>query len=185
MLSLRSSAGVTGSRGALRCSIQDDVPKVAPFDGLLFDPAVVGDIGTATAPPYDVILADELARFRRGSPYSITHVDLTEGDAAADRPDQYTRAGGMFRRWREEGALRPAGGPAFYPYEMAFSYRGVERRIRGVILEVELERAQQWLAGQKSYGCGNGLQMSHTMNHVLRLAGGTHPDMSGKAPLTE
>lgn len=129
----------TGSRTALACSIQDGVPRVSPFDGLLFDPAVVGDVATATAPPYDVILADELARFRRGSPYSITHVDLTEGDAATDRPDQYTRAGTVFRRWREEGALRPAGGPAFYPYEMAFSYRGAERRIRGVILEVELE----------------------------------------------
>jgi uncharacterized protein (DUF1015 family) len=115
------------------------VPKVAPFDGLLFDPAVVGDVGTATAPPYDVILADELARFRSASPYSITHVDLTDGAARAGRTDQYTSAGDLFRRWRREGALRSVGRPAFFPYEMAFSYRGEERRLRGVILEVALE----------------------------------------------
>jgi uncharacterized protein (DUF1015 family) len=115
------------------------VPKVAPFDGLLYDPAVVGDVAAATAPPYDVILADELARFRKGSPYSITHVDLTDGTGGAAGQDQYTRAGAIFRGWREEGALRPVGKPSYYAYEMSFSYGGRDRRIRGVILEVGLE----------------------------------------------
>lgn len=113
------------------------MPSVAPFDGLLFDPAVVGDLAAVTAPPYDVILADELARFRRGSPYSITHVDLTEGTLG--HPDQYSHAGRLLRRWRGEGALVPVGRPAYYPYEMRFTLGGADRRIRGLIAEVGLE----------------------------------------------
>lgn len=114
------------------------MPNVSPFDGLLFDPSVVGDVAAATAPPYDVILADELVRFRAASEHSITHVDLTDGgeDAPAE---QYSRAGSLFRRWREEGALAPVGKPAVFVYEMSFSYGGRDRRIRGLFLEVELE----------------------------------------------
>ncbi|HEX6208746.1 MAG TPA: DUF1015 domain-containing protein [Actinomycetota bacterium] len=114
------------------------MPQVAPFDGLVYDPDVVGSVAAATAPPYDVILADELAHFRRGSPYSITHVDLTEEATDAARGDQYTAAGRAFRRWREEGALVRVGRPAVYPYEMSFTYQGADRRIRGLILEVGL-----------------------------------------------
>lgn len=113
------------------------MPSVGPFDGLVFDPEMVGDLAAATAPPYDIVLADELARFRRDSPYSITHVDLTEGTGT--QPVQYTRAGEILRGWRQEGALVPVGRPAVYPYEMVFSYLGADRRVRGVILEVALE----------------------------------------------
>lgn len=115
------------------------MPRVAPFDGLVYDPAVVGSVAAATAPPYDVILADELAHFRRSSPHSITHVDLTEDVSGGAREDQYTAAGRRLRRWREEGALVRVGRPAVYPYEMSFTYQGVDRRIRGLIVEVGLE----------------------------------------------
>jgi len=114
------------------------VPTVSPFDGLLFDPAVVGDVGAATAPPYDVILADELSRFQQASPHSITRVDLTFRDGESTTPDQYTRAGRILRGWIDEGALAPVGRPVFFVQEMRFSYRGEERAIRGVIAEVEL-----------------------------------------------
>lgn len=110
---------------------------VGAFDGLLYDPKVAGDLDAVTAPPYDVILADELAAFRRGSPYSVTHVDLVEG--GPDLEDQYRRAGELFRRWREEGALVPVGRPSVYPYEMRFTYLGTERRLRGLVAEVGLE----------------------------------------------
>lgn len=112
------------------------VARIAPFDGLLYDVDVVGDLAAATAPPYDVILADELARFREASRYSITHVDLTEGDPDEEK---YTGAGELFRLWRDEGVFVSAGRRVVYPYEMRFAYRGDDRRVRGVIAEVELE----------------------------------------------
>ncbi|MGH2740196.1 MAG: DUF1015 family protein [Actinomycetota bacterium] len=112
------------------------MPEVGPFKGLLFDPAVAGELDALTAPPYDVIGAEELDRFRARSPFNITWVDLGEGPD--DPKPKYTQAGRLFRRWRDEGVLAPVG-PAVYPYEMAFPLEGEARILRGVILEVRLE----------------------------------------------
>jgi uncharacterized protein (DUF1015 family) len=115
------------------------VVAVTPFDGLLYDPAIVGDdLASVTSPPYDVVLPHDQARLHDASPYNIARVDLG-ADVAATSEDKYTRAGRLLGRWRAEGALVPAGRPAVYPYEMRFGYRGLERRVRGVFLEVALE----------------------------------------------
>jgi uncharacterized protein (DUF1015 family) len=113
------------------------VPSVAPFDGLLFDPARVGDLAAVTAPPYDIIGPEEQRRLHRASPHNISRIDLGRDDGVSG--DKYTRAGRLFRRWRREGALAPAGRPGVYPYEMRFMHHGAPRRVRGVILEVGLE----------------------------------------------
>lgn len=111
---------------------------VAPFDGLLYDPAVVGDLALVTSPPYDVVLPHEQDRLHRASTWNIALVDL--GADVAGAPDEkYTRAGRLLGRWREEGALVSAGKPCVFAYEMRYAYRGSHRRLRGVILEVELE----------------------------------------------
>jgi len=109
------------------------VPEIAPFDGLLYDPSV-GDLAAVTAPPYDVILPHDLARYQRRE-HNIARVDL--GDEGPH--DQYRSAGGLLRRWREEGVLAPVGQPCVYPYEMRFVYRARERVVRGVIAQVALE----------------------------------------------
>ncbi|MGH2692568.1 MAG: DUF1015 family protein [Actinomycetota bacterium] len=111
---------------------------MAPFDGLLYDPAVVGDIASVTSPPYDVVLPHEQDRLHRASDWNIALVDLG-ADVAGAPEEKYTRAGRLLGRWREEGALIPAGRPCVYPYEMRYAYRGAHRRLRGVILEVALE----------------------------------------------
>jgi uncharacterized protein (DUF1015 family) len=111
---------------------------VAPFNGLLYDPAVVGDLASVTSPPYDVVLPHEQDRLHRASSWNIALVDL--GAEVAGAPEEkYTRAGQLLGRWRDEGALVSAGRPSVYAYEMRFAYRGAHRRIRGVILEVKLE----------------------------------------------
>ena len=112
------------------------MPTIAPFDGLLYDPARVGDLAAATAPPYDVILPHDLARYHRASPHNIARVDLGVGEGPHEK---YTQAGEILRRWRAEGALVPVGHPAIYPYEMRFAYRATEHRVRGIIVEVGLE----------------------------------------------
>ncbi len=111
---------------------------VAPFDGLLYDPAVVGDLASVTSPPYDVVLPHEQDRLHRASTWNIALVDL--GASVADAPDEkYTRAAQLLDQWRDDGALISPGRPCVYPYEMRFAYRGQHRRVRGVILEVGLE----------------------------------------------
>ncbi len=114
------------------------VVAVSPFDGLLFDPARVGDLAAVTSPPYDVILPHEQDRLHSSSPYNIARVDLG-ADVGDDPYDKYMHAAGLLRRWRQEGILVPGGGPAMYPYEMRFTYRGVGRLVRGVFLQVDLE----------------------------------------------
>ena len=111
---------------------------VAPFQGLLFDPAVVGDMAAATSPPYDVILPHEQDRLHRASPYNIALVDLG-ADVPGDPHEKYTRAADLFRQWRDQGVLVATGGPAVFVYEMSFTYRGRGRIVRGVVAAVELE----------------------------------------------
>lgn len=112
------------------------MPTISPFDGLLYDPARVGDLAAVTAPPYDVILPHDLARYHRASPHNITRVDLGVDEGPHNK---YTHAGKLLRQWRAEGALVAVGRSAVYPYEMRFAYRARERRVRGLIVEVALE----------------------------------------------
>jgi uncharacterized protein (DUF1015 family) len=114
------------------------VVAIAPFQGLLYDPAVVGDLASVTAPPYDVVLPHERDRLHRSSRYNIALVDLG-ADVEGAPEEKYTRAGRILRRWREDGVLVPTEEPAVFPYEMAFGYRGEPRRVRGVLAEVGLE----------------------------------------------
>jgi uncharacterized protein (DUF1015 family) len=114
------------------------VVAIAPFQGLLFDPAVVGDLGAATSPPYDVILPHEQDRLHRASPYNIALVDLG-ADVPGDPHEKYTRAADLFLRWRREGVLVATDRPAVFAYEMRFTYRGQPRTVRGVLAAVEME----------------------------------------------
>lgn len=112
------------------------MPTISSFDGLLYDPARVGDLAAVTAPPYDVILPHDVARYHKASPHNIARVDLGVDEGSHNK---YTHAAKLLRRWREEGALVPVGRSAVYPYEMRFTYRARERRVRGLIIEVALE----------------------------------------------
>ena len=111
---------------------------MSPFDGLLYDPARVGDLAAVTAPPYDVILPHEQDALHGASPYNIARVDLG-AETGGDPYDKYMHAAGLLRRWRQDRVLVQAGVHSVYPYEMRFIYRGAERRVRGVFLEVALE----------------------------------------------
>ncbi|HYZ10942.1 MAG TPA: DUF1015 domain-containing protein [Actinomycetota bacterium] len=112
---------------------------IAPFDGLRYDPGVVGtDLAAVTSPPYDVVLPHDQARLHESSPYNIALVDLGADDAGAPE-DKYTRAGQLLRRWRRDGVLAPTGHDSVYPYELRFAYQGVDRSVRGVMMQVALE----------------------------------------------
>lgn len=114
--------------------------RISPFVGLLFDRERVGPLDRVTAPPYDVISPAERKRYLDASPHNVIRLDL--GD---DRPgdgeiaNKYRRAAELLGTWRRDGVLRPTAGPAYYPYEMRFSYHGRPRSIRGLVCQVELE----------------------------------------------
>lgn len=106
----------------------------------MFDRARVPSLTLVTTPPYDTITAEQQRILRASSPYNLVHIDLGEdrmGDD--DTSNKYTRAAQTLRGWRDAGVLATADAPVYFPYEMRFVFRGVRRRIRGVIAEVELE----------------------------------------------
>ncbi len=112
------------------------MPRISPFTGLVFDPAIAGPLEVVTAPPYDVI--GEVARrtFLASSPYSVVHLDLSEDSGEHDR---YERAAHLLARWRGEGALVATPQPTYYAYQMRFRLNAQERRIRGLLCALQLE----------------------------------------------
>jgi uncharacterized protein (DUF1015 family) len=116
------------------------MPLVSPFTGLVFDGSVVGPLGPVTAPPYDSISAEHERRLHSASPHNVVRLILGRDEPGDDdQRNKYTRAADLLRTWREEGALRPTPSPAWFLYEMEFSFQGEPRRVRGVIAEVEVE----------------------------------------------
>ena len=116
------------------------MPRLSPFTGLLYDRSRAGSLEAVTAPPYDTVDVDQQTRLRAASPYNIVHIDLPERRADDVRNDnQYTRAAALLEEWRRDGVLRATAAPALYPYEMRFRYEGAQRRIRGLICQVDVE----------------------------------------------
>jgi uncharacterized protein (DUF1015 family) len=112
------------------------MPRISPFTGLVFDPAVAGPLEVVTAPPYDVIGEVERRRFLSSSPHSVVHLDLSEAEGGRDR---YERAAELLSAWRRQGVLVANDGPAYFVYEMRFRLETRERTIRGLLCALELE----------------------------------------------
>lgn len=106
------------------------MPRVFPFEALVYDVAFVGALHRVTTPPYDVISESRRDEYR-SEPFSIVQIDLGTGDGE----DRYLQAGALLRRWVEDGVLIRTP-PAFQAYEMRSS---ATERVRGVFCAMELE----------------------------------------------
>jgi len=100
----------------------------------------VGSLDGVVAPPYDTISPAQEHRLYRASPYNVVRLILAREER--DSPDpahRYAQAARELRRWEAEGILVDTGRPAWFPYEMRFTYQGERRRVRGLICQIELE----------------------------------------------
>src|SRR6266542_3438398 len=114
--------------------------RVSPFIGLVFDESVVGPLGPVTAPPYDSISAEHERRLHSASPHNVVRLILGRDEPGDDHQrNKYTRAAQQLWNWRRDGILVPTETPSWFLYEMRFSFQGHDRRIRGLICEVEIE----------------------------------------------
>lgn len=112
------------------------MPLVAPFRALRFDPAVVGSLGSVTAPPYDVVDERRRRELLAGSPWSVVHLDLADGhDDPGHHESRYARAASLLQEWRRAGAVRADPDPAYWAYEMTRP----PITVRGVICAMALE----------------------------------------------
>jgi uncharacterized protein (DUF1015 family) len=115
----------------------------APFRGLRFDPAVVGDPVLVIAPPYDVIGPEARGAYEAMSPYNMVRLILPRPGEGGQ--DGYRPAGRLLARWRSEGALRLDTTPSLYVYEETYTLRGERRVQRGVLASVTLDDTATWV----------------------------------------
>ncbi len=115
------------------------MPRFTPFPGARYSPGL--DPGTVTAPPYDVIDADERARLAGRHPANAVHVDLPVAPADGD---PYVAARERLDEWIDDGTLVRDFEPVFYGYRMTFpGPSGETRRSTGVLGALDLSAPDQ------------------------------------------
>lgn len=115
---------------AARTDIQGRL-SLAPFRGLRFASAKVGDPAAVISPPYDMIDPIQAHRLAHSGAHNIVRLILPE----LDEPDarlRYRRAARTLREWREENALVLDSQPALYVYEQT-GPAGNQRGLIGVL----------------------------------------------------
>jgi uncharacterized protein (DUF1015 family) len=101
--------------------------QIKPFKAFRFDKAVVGDVGSCIAPPYDVISDAQQEQLYKKSKHNI--VRITKGKTtASDNGDnnQYTRAADYLNKWIEQGALKQDTTETIYGYVQDFELAGTQ-----------------------------------------------------------
>lgn len=124
--------------GAAGCH-HGPVPPFSPFPGIRYgdhlDPADV------TAPPYDVIDAEDRSVLVSRSDRNAVLIDLP---VEADGADRYGVAAATFAAWQADGTLVTDDGPTFTVYRMAYTDDlGRPARTLGVIGALELSRPDE------------------------------------------
>lgn len=109
----------------------------APFQGLRFDPAVVGDPGSVIVPPYDVITPEARDAYEAMNPYNVVRLSLSRD--GRDDADRYQHAAKLLESWSAEGALVLDPVPCLYLYEQDYQIKGEQRVQRGVMASVALD----------------------------------------------
>ena len=113
---------------------------VRPFRGLRYAPGVVGDVGQAICPPYDVIDPAHQAALYGRSPYNAVRLELGAAEPGDEETTNvYTRAAETLRTWQESRALDRAAKPTFYLMDEEYEARGALRRRRVLLAAVRLE----------------------------------------------
>src|SRR5579859_6515876 len=105
---------------------------LAPFRGLRFSSARIGDPAAVISPPYDMIDPIQAHRLARSGGHNIVRLILPE----LDEPDQrlrYRRAARTLREWRDEQALVLDEEPAVYVYEQKTASGLLQRGLIGAL----------------------------------------------------
>jgi len=105
-----------------------------PFRPLRYDAAVVGDLASVVAPPYDVISAAHREALHQRSERNVIRLILNRA------PDPYGTAAQLLREWRRDGVLvrDSAAALCFYVEDFALP-GGAARQRQGIIGVVRLE----------------------------------------------
>lgn len=124
------------------------VPRFVPFPALRY----AADLAEVSAPPYDVLSAEDVHAHAARSAVNVVHVDVP-AVVAADAEDPYAAAADTWRRWLADGVVTADESPGLTIYRMRFvDERGEERDLAAVVgaLEVVDEGAGGVLAHERT-----------------------------------
>jgi uncharacterized protein (DUF1015 family) len=111
------------------------VAEVKPFSALHYNLSAVPSLGDVTAPPYDVIDAEQRAALLARSPFNVVEIDLPQAPAGGD---PYEHAAETLEEWTLQGILAADREPAIWaltqdytgPDDNAYTRRGFLARVR-------------------------------------------------------
>jgi uncharacterized protein (DUF1015 family) len=104
--------------------------QVRPLRALRYDTAKAGPLEQLVAPPYDVISAEERARYLARSPYNVVHLTL---------PDSEDDAARELAQWRAEGVLVEEEPAAWIVSQSYVGPDGVARTRNGLVAALRIE----------------------------------------------
>ncbi len=99
--------------------------QIKPFKAFRFDEAVVGDVSSCIAPPYDVISDAQQEQLYKKSKHNIVRI-IKGKTTASDNGEnnQYTRAADYLNNWIEQGVLKQDTAETIYAYVQDFELAG-------------------------------------------------------------
>ncbi len=108
---------------------------IQPLRALHYDQSLTGPLANVTAPPYDVIDAQQREELLKRSPFNVVAVDLPKG-----QPDPYARAGELFEAWQLQGAVVRDPEPALWAHTQTYTGPDGQARTRkGFFCRVRIE----------------------------------------------
>ncbi len=98
------------------------------------------DITALTAPPYDVISADQRAALAALDPHNVVGLELPPGPLDTSEPDnRYENGRANWQRWTSDGTLVRDETASLYVVEQRFELAGTSVSRRAFVVEVGLE----------------------------------------------
>ena len=117
------------------------MPEIRPFRALRYVPETVGDLAAVVAPPYDVLSADDRARYLARHPANVVRLDAPAAEPGDAEDDRYRRAARLLAAWRSDGTLHKDPRPAIYVHEQVYRRPGSDDEVsqRGFFARLRLE----------------------------------------------
>ena len=155
--------------------------EIQAFRGWRYDLSQVGDLSDVTAPPYDVINAQQQEALYKRHPCNVIRLELNReepGDASPD--EKYERASEFLRRWMQGGVLAQERDEAIYVYHQEFTWEGRTYVRKGFMARIRVEPFgkgkvyphEQTLSGPKA----DRLKLYHACKMNLSPVFGLYPD---------
>ena len=114
--------------------------QIKPFKAFRFDKAVVDNVGSCIAPPYDVISPAQQEQLYKKSEHNIVRIikgKTTDSDNGDN--NQYTRAAEYLNDWIKKGVLKQDPDEAIYAYLQDFNLAGTQLQRLAFVALARLE----------------------------------------------